>query len=70
LGGLGGVTFTSQLVGSLIGCAYALIAGFIVYGILKAILGIRLTKEEEIKGADLAIHKISANPEQEFVGGR
>jgi Amt family ammonium transporter len=70
LGGLGGVTFMSQLVGSLLGCAYAFIAGLIVYGILKAVCGIRLTKEEEIQGADLAIHKISANPEQEFVGGR
>ncbi len=70
LGGLGGVTFMSQLVGSLIGCFYAFLAGLLVYGLLKVIIGIRLSKEEEIMGADLAIHKIGSNPEQEFVGGK
>ncbi|GJM03686.1 MAG: ammonium transporter [Rhodomicrobium sp.] len=70
LGGLGGVTFMSQLVGSLLGAAYALMAGLIVYGVLKVTLGIRLSKEEEMKGADLAIHKIGANPEQELAGSR
>lgn len=62
-GGMGGVTFASQLVGSLFGVAVALAGGFIVYGILKATVGIRLTEEEEFAGADLSIHKISANPE-------
>lgn len=70
MGGMGGVTFTSQLVGSLAGAAYAFVAGLIVYGILKAFIGIRLSLEDEVKGADLAIHKIGANPEEEFVGGR
>jgi Amt family ammonium transporter len=63
LGGMGGVTFISQLVGSLIGVAFALAGGFIVYGGLKATVGIRLTEEEEFQGADLSIHRISANPE-------
>lgn len=70
LGGLGGVTFMSQLVGSIMGAAYAFCAGYLVYGALKMFIGIRLTQEEEIMGADLAIHKIGANPEQEFLGGR
>jgi Amt family ammonium transporter len=65
LGGLGGVTFASQLVGSILGSAFGLLAGFIVYGILKSTVGIRLTPEEERQGADLAIHKIRANPENE-----
>ncbi|MGC6476018.1 MAG: ammonium transporter [Parvibaculales bacterium] len=68
LGGLGGVSFMSQLIGSLAGCAYALIAGLLVYGILKATLGIRLTEEEEAMGADLAIHKIQAEPEAALSG--
>ncbi|MEM7302957.1 MAG: ammonium transporter [Pseudomonadota bacterium] len=63
LGGMGGVTIMSQLVGSLVGATYAVIAGAIIYGLLKAIVGLRLTEEEEFQGADLAIHKISANPE-------
>lgn len=60
LGGMGGVTFVAQLAGTLIGVGIALAGGFIVYGILKATIGIRLSQEEEYKGADLSIHKIAS----------
>ena len=60
LGGMGGVTFMAQLVGSLMGVVVALAGGFIVYGIVKAAVGIRLSKEEEHRGADLSIHKIAS----------
>jgi Amt family ammonium transporter len=63
LGGVGGVTFLSQLAGSLMGIAIALVGGLIVYGLIKALVGIRLDQEQEYMGADLAIHKISASPE-------
>lgn len=63
LGGLGGVTFMSQLVGTLMGIVVALLGGFIVYGILKKMVGIRLSPEEEHMGADLSIHKIAAESE-------
>ncbi len=62
LGGMGGVTFMSQLVGTLMGVGIALVGGFVVYGTLKKLFGIRLSEEEEFEGADLAIHKISAEP--------
>ncbi len=62
LGGLGGVTFTAQLTGTLVGVMIALVGGFVVYGILKMVLGIRLSQEEEYEGADLSIHKISSEP--------
>jgi ammonium transporter, Amt family len=65
MGGLGQVTFMAQLVGTLAGIAVALIGGFIVYGGLKAAIGIRLDAEEEFQGADLSIHKISATAERE-----
>lgn len=65
LGGLGGVSFMSQLVGTMAGVAVALLGGVIVYGILKKTMGIRLNPEEEYMGADLAIHKISSSPEKE-----
>ena len=65
LGGLGGVSFMSQLVGTMAGVAVALLGGVIVYGILKKTMGIRLDPEEEFMGADLAIHKISSSPEKE-----
>jgi len=58
LGGMGGVSLMSQLIGTAIGVSVALIGGFIVYGLLKMLVGIRLTAEEEYDGADLTIHKI------------
>ena len=63
LGGLGGVSLWSQLLGTVFAIVIALAGGFAVYGILKVTLGIRLTQEEEFRGADLSIHKISANSE-------
>ena len=63
LGGVGGVSFASQLLGTLMGIAIALVGGFVVYGALKATVGIRLSEEEEFHGADLSIHKIAAEPE-------
>ncbi|MDX8383496.1 MAG: ammonium transporter, partial [Ghiorsea sp.] len=59
-GGAGGVTFMAQLVGTLTGVAIAVAGGFLVYGAIKAVVGIRLTEEEEFMGADLAIHKVTA----------
>jgi Amt family ammonium transporter len=66
LGGLGGVTFTAQLAGSVIGALFALSAGLLVYGTLKATLGIRLSEEQEFRGADLSMHRIGAYPEDEL----
>ena len=66
LGGLGGVSFPSQIVGSLAGVVIALIGGFVVYGLLRVSLGIRLDQEDEARGADLSIHKISAYPEEDL----
>ncbi len=65
LGGLGEVSLVAQLLGSLAGVAFATLAGFIIYGALKATMGIRLTDEEEYNGADLSIHKISASTPQD-----
>jgi len=66
LGGMGGVTFLSQLVGTLLGIAVALVGGFAIYGVLKATLGIRLTEEQEFAGADLSIHKIGSTPDEDM----
>ncbi len=62
LGGMGGVSFMSQLVGTLLGVVVALGGGFVVYGVLKQVVGLRLSQEEEYEGADISIHKIAANP--------
>ena len=65
LGGLGGVSFMSQFIGTALGVAIALAGGFIVYGALRQFVGIRLDPEEEFNGADLTIHQISASAEKE-----
>nr|WP_294887426.1 ammonium transporter [uncultured Limnobacter sp.] len=65
LGGMGGVSFMSQLIGTVAGVVFALLGGFVVYGVLKMTVGIRLNDEEEFNGADLTIHKVSASPERE-----
>ena len=65
LGGLGGVSFSAQLIGTTMGVAWAALGGLVVYGALKATMGLRLSQEEEYDGADLSIHKISATPERE-----
>ena len=65
LGGIGGITFTGQLIGSTLGVGIALLGGFIVYGALKAVLGIRMSQEEEYEGADLSVHRISSTPDSE-----
>ncbi len=65
LGGLGGVSLGAQLMGTALGVAWALLGGTLVYGVLKATLGLRLTREQEFDGADLSIHRISATPERE-----
>jgi Amt family ammonium transporter len=65
LGGLGGVSMGAQVLGTGLGVVWALVSGFAVYGLLKALLGLRLSQEEEYDGADLSIHKISASPERE-----
>jgi Amt family ammonium transporter len=65
LGGMGGVSILAQIVGTLMGVVIAFVGGYIVYGLLKKTVGIRLTDEEEFNGADLSIHQISASPERE-----
>ena len=64
-GGLGGVSLWAQLIGTAMGVMWALLGGALVYGVLKATLGLRLSQEEEFDGADLSIHKISATPDRE-----
>mgnify|MGYP003392511854 CR=1 FL=1 len=65
LGGLGGVSLTAQLIGTGLGVVIALVGGFVVYGALKAVVGIRLDREQEFNGSDLSIHKIGATSEND-----
>jgi len=65
LGGLGGVAFGAQVAGTGLGILIAVTGSAIIYGGLKAIVGLRLDPEQEFNGADLTIHKIGATAERE-----
>ena len=65
-GGAGGVTFLSQLVGSCLGAGFGLVAGYVIYSAVDRVMGLRLDRESERLGADIAIHHISANPEADL----
>ena len=65
LGGLGGINLSAQLAGTALGIAWALVGGFVIYGVLKVTTGLRLSQEEEFEGADMTLHKISATPDRE-----
>ncbi len=66
LGGLGEVGFLAQLIGTSLGLFWGLVMGFVIYGVLKTVAGIRLDPEEEFAGADLTIHKISATSDNDL----
>jgi len=66
LGGIGGVSLAAQMTGTFAAVIYALAAGSVVYFALKHLVGIRLDRDEELRGSDLSIHRVSAYPEQEF----
>ena len=65
LGGAGGVAFMPQLLMTALAIVVALVGSFVVYRVLKTVLGLRLDQEQEYDGADLSIHKITATPERE-----
>lgn len=65
LGGIGGVSLISQIIGTALGIVIAVAGGLLVYGVLKKTVGIRLDAEQEYDGADLSIHKISATAERQ-----
>jgi Amt family ammonium transporter len=65
LGGAGGVAFVPQFSMTVLAIVTALAGGSLVYGVLKATLGLRLDREQEYDGADISIHKITATPERE-----
>lgn len=62
LGGMGGVSPLTQLLASLVIAGYAFLAGWVLYALGHRMVGIRLTDEQQRRGADLAIHSIGANP--------
>ncbi len=63
LGGVGGVSFFSQLIVTGAVILFCLVSSTVVYGLMKITVGIRLNPHEELIGSDLAVHRIEAHPE-------
>ena len=57
-GGLGGVSFIVQFLGTIAGIIIALFGGLAIYGAIHKLMNMRLSREEEFNGADISIHKI------------
>ncbi|MBJ6135957.1 ammonium transporter [Marinobacter litoralis] len=57
------VTFSGQLIGALTIFVWVFIASLIVWSILKAVMGIRVSAEEEYEGVDIAECGLEAYPE-------
>ncbi|MGB0186054.1 MAG: ammonium transporter [Flavobacteriaceae bacterium] len=60
--GGGSAQFVAQLVGALSYMLWAVVLSFVVFGILKATIGLRVTEEEEIAGLDVSEHGSLAYP--------
>ncbi len=58
-----GASFGGQLVGLLTILVWVFVASFIVWLIIKAVMGIRISEEEEFEGADLTECGMEAYPE-------
>lgn len=61
-------TFSAQLLGIVSIFGWVFVASLIVWGILKAVIGIRVTEEEEYEGVDISECGLEAYPE--FTGGK
>ena len=58
-----GSTFSGQIIGALTIFVWVFGTSFIVWAIIKAVMGIRVTEEEEYEGVDLAECGMEAYPE-------
>ena len=58
-----GTTFGGQLMGAITIFAWVFLASLVTWAIIKAVMGIRVTEEEEYEGVDLAECGMEAYPE-------
>ena len=58
-----GASFSGQIIGALTIFIWVFVASLIVWGVIKAVMGIRVTEEEEYEGVDLSECGMEAYPE-------
>ncbi|MFT4937157.1 MAG: Amt family ammonium transporter [Paraglaciecola sp.] len=64
----GGSSFSGQLIGAVTIFVWVFVTSLIVWAILKAVIGIRVSEEEEYEGVDMSECGLEAYPD--FTGGR
>ena len=64
----GGGNFGIQLLGTLSYAGAALVAGYVIFMILKFTIGLRVSAEEEVTGLDIAEHGIEGYPSDDSIG--
>ena len=58
-----GSSFSGQIIGAITIFVWVFVTSFIVWGVLKMIMGIRISEEEEMEGADISECGMEAYPE-------
>jgi len=56
-------SFVWQLIGTVSICAFAFVFSLIFFGIIKAVMGVRVSEEEEAEGLDIGEHGQEAYPQ-------
>lgn len=64
----GDASFSGQIIGALTIFGWVFVTSLVVFGVIKAVMGLRVTEEEEYEGSDLAECGMEAYPE--FTAGR
>jgi Amt family ammonium transporter len=63
VGIFGGASLLWQLIGTVSISAFAFVASFVTFTIIKAVLGLRVSEEEEFEGLDIGEHGQEAYPD-------
>jgi Amt family ammonium transporter len=61
-GGNEELSFVTQLIGTLAVCGFAFVASFVIFGAIKAVMGLRVSSEEEEEGLDIGEHGQESYP--------
>jgi Amt family ammonium transporter len=60
-------SFVTQLIGVAAYGAFALTSAFVIFSVIKATMGLRVSEEDERRGLDLAEHNMEAYPDYQIV---
>ena len=56
-------SFITQLIGVVAYGVFTLICSFVIFMVIKLIMGVRVSEEDEVKGLDISEHGMEAYPD-------